>query len=195
MRTLKAQLEHDIGQKLEPDAVILQWLVRWAGISVSRYMVGKDGKTAYERIRTISCSTPIAMIGEKVMFMLTQKKTQAASVDTPYREGIWAGIASRTGETIILTEEGAVRAWTVRRMLEKDRWDAGLITRVRGTLAQPNPNMPGQHVPIGINIPTPANPIPHVPQPQHEQPTDSRIIYLRREDFENYGLQENAQDA
>ncbi len=28
MRTLKAQLEHNLGQKLEPNVVILQWLVR-----------------------------------------------------------------------------------------------------------------------------------------------------------------------
>ncbi len=76
-------------------------------------------------------------------------------------------------------------------MPEKDRWNVELVKIIWGTLAQPNPNMPGQHVPIQISIPTPAHPIPHQPQPQHEQPSESRSIYLRRGDFEKYGLQDN----
>ena len=87
-----------------------------------------------------------------MQFRETRKETQTASVDSCWNVGVRAGIAGITGETIVLTEGGVVRAWTVKRVPEKDRWDAEFVTRLRGTLAQPNPNMSGQHIPIKITI-------------------------------------------
>ena len=145
---MKAQLEHNIGHDIEPDAVILQWLVRWSGVVLNRYSVGQDGITAYERIRTRPCTQPLARIGENVWYKEARRKTQARSINTDWHEGIWAGIAVRTGETIILTQGGAVRAWILQIFPEKYRWDWEFLHSVKWTISQPNPNMPGQHIPI-----------------------------------------------
>ncbi len=67
IRTFKAQLEDELKIEIRPDTAILQWLVRWAGVSLSRYVVGKDGRTAYKRIRTIRCHAPLARFGENII--------------------------------------------------------------------------------------------------------------------------------
>ena len=45
IRTLKAQLEHRIGQKLDMTSPILPWLVSHAGANLNRFSQGKDGYT------------------------------------------------------------------------------------------------------------------------------------------------------
>ena len=43
-------------------------MIRWAAMLVSRYMVGKDGRTAYERRRGRRCRLKLATFGEKVWY-------------------------------------------------------------------------------------------------------------------------------
>lgn len=44
------------------------WLVRWAAVCYSRYAVGKDGRTAYERLRGRTCKAIVVPMGEKVWY-------------------------------------------------------------------------------------------------------------------------------
>ena len=44
------------------------WAVRWAAICYSRYAVGKDGRTAYERLRGRTCKAVVVPMGEKVWY-------------------------------------------------------------------------------------------------------------------------------
>ena len=57
---LKTQLEEKAGITIEPGDFLNQWIVRWAAMLLSRYMVGSDGMTGYElrrgRHRNIGCS-------------------------------------------------------------------------------------------------------------------------------------------
>ena len=50
-RVLKDQLEEKAKLQLKPDDTIVLWMVRWAAMLCLRYLVGKDGRTAYERRR------------------------------------------------------------------------------------------------------------------------------------------------
>ena len=49
--TCISQIEYGIDDRLELDLDIIPWIVRWAAICYSRYAVGRDGRTAYERLR------------------------------------------------------------------------------------------------------------------------------------------------
>ena len=53
--------------KLQCDDVIIQWMTRWAAMMVSSYMVGKDGRTSYERRRGRTCRAPVATFGESLI--------------------------------------------------------------------------------------------------------------------------------
>jgi hypothetical protein len=39
----KQQMEEKTGITVEPEDVVVQWMVRWAAMNISRYMVGEDG--------------------------------------------------------------------------------------------------------------------------------------------------------
>ena len=50
-RVLKEQLEEEAGMKISGNEPITLWMIRWASMICSRFLVGKDGKTGYERRR------------------------------------------------------------------------------------------------------------------------------------------------
>ena len=54
VRVLKEQIEEKTNVKLKSDDVIIQWMIRWAAMMVSRYVVGKDGRTSCEMQSTSS---------------------------------------------------------------------------------------------------------------------------------------------
>ena len=49
LRTMKGAMTRKLGKELPVEHVVLQWLVRWIGGSWSRYAVGEDGRTGWER--------------------------------------------------------------------------------------------------------------------------------------------------
>ena len=67
IRTLRHQLEHNIKTRVPDDSPIMAWLIRWAAELLSKYAVGDDGRTPYERIRTEDCVTPLVPFGETIM--------------------------------------------------------------------------------------------------------------------------------
>ena len=61
------------------------------------------------------------------------------------------GHARGSSETLVGAKDGVVRAWTIRRMPEGERWDPEAITEMQGTPARPG-ILPGIHISIAINI-------------------------------------------
>ena len=49
-------------------------------------------------------------------------KDSRSKMDRMLMDGIWLGIKGRTGESIIGTAEGVVKAFTVRRRPKEERW-------------------------------------------------------------------------
>ena len=50
-KVLKDMIEQRVGRNIKLEAHIMQWMVRWAAMLLSRYKVGSDGKTGFERRR------------------------------------------------------------------------------------------------------------------------------------------------
>jgi len=65
---------------------------------------------------------------------------------------VWLGHARGSSESLVGTKDGVVRAWTIRRMPEGERWGPEAITEMQGAPARPNTVLPGIHIPIAINI-------------------------------------------
>ena len=51
VRSLKSAVEERLGIKIDPDSVVVPWLVRHAAAVLSRLKMGTDGKTAAERLK------------------------------------------------------------------------------------------------------------------------------------------------
>ena len=54
-KVFKDMIEAKLGEEISSECVIILWLVRWVAMMHSRFKVGTDGKTAYERQKGRKC--------------------------------------------------------------------------------------------------------------------------------------------
>ena len=120
IRTIKDDLEAKTGLDIEMNHLIMPWLIEWVGIVLNRYMIYKDGHTAYRNITGKSSKRPVANFGEKVLYM--PRKTERLNMDKiepNMKKGLWLGIRHRSDEASIGTPGGVVKAHTIRHLPKK----------------------------------------------------------------------------
>ena len=115
------------------------WAIRWAAMVTSRYLVGKDGRTAQERKRGRRCRTPVASFGEVVWYKSMDKARDKHKIEAKWEKGVWLGTAREANGMIIGTKDGVTRCYAIKRMTEEDRWNAEEIAGMQGTPQQPTP--------------------------------------------------------
>ena len=189
------QLEEKANVKLQATDPILQWLIRWVAMAYSRYKLGADGKTPYERQKGRMCVLEVVQFGEFVRYkQLGETSQERKSLECSWFEGVWLGHSRGSSEALVGTKDGVVRAWTIRRMPEGERWDAESITEMAGTPAQPSTAAPGQHIPIPIHIDQGGN-IDGAPvaTTQRQEEKRARRVYLKQSDFEQHGYSDNCE--
>ena len=187
VRVLKEQIEVKTKMKLSPEDTISLWMVRWASILCSKYMVGADG-------RGRRCRMPVVPFGERVLFkQIREGKNRRDKFESEDREGVWLGHNREANEVLIGTPSGVVRAFSYRRRSEGSRWDADLIKNMQGTPEQPDPTRPGVGIPIKVRFSEPAHvdeAIPNQPARQEQGPRRMRIMpYM----LEKYGFTEGCE--
>ena len=64
--TILSQIEDGVDDVIPLDSDIIPWIVRWATICYSRYAVGKDGRTSFERLRGRTSRAAVIPMGGKV---------------------------------------------------------------------------------------------------------------------------------
>ncbi len=194
MRVLKDQMDEGAKIKTGQDDVVNLWLVRWAAMNVSRFLVGKDGRTAYERRRGRQCKVPLALFGGNVWYkQLAEGKAKVDKFESEWREGIWLGHSRKSNETLVGTESGVVRAYAIRRQDEGSRWGGKMIQSLKGTPQQPDPNKPGTSVPIRISFdeaPDRGQAIPAAPVRREDVP---RRVKITEAMLRKYGYTEGCQ--
>ena len=77
-------------------------------------------------------------------------KDSRPKVDRVLMDGIWLGIKGRTGENIIGTAEGVVKAHTVRRRPKEERWSLEEVHAIKGTPGRPNPSNNDPRIPVRV---------------------------------------------
>lgn len=153
MLTLKSQLEKNIGDDILRDSCVVQWMLRWAAMLLSRYQVGLDGRTGYERRRGRACTIPTVCFGEKVWFKESKDKEAKAKFHSQWRHGIWLGHTRASSEAWIGTSAGVVRTYNVKRLPKDERWDCEMVKNMKGTPQKPNPKLAGEEAEIVVDFP------------------------------------------
>ena len=103
-KTLIAQFEEGVNEKLKKGSDVLPWLVRWSGELLSQCAPGYDGNTQYERLRGERCTVTLAMFGEIVLYLsLKIAKSLKEQAQPKMKLGIWLGVIEGTQEIIIGT--------------------------------------------------------------------------------------------
>ena len=110
-KVFKDMIESKIGEELSSDCVIMLWLVRWVAMMYSRFKVGTDGKTAYERQKGRKCKQEVIPFAEKVMYKkLKESGARKQILESQWEEGLWLGHNRTSNEVLIGTSRGVVRA-------------------------------------------------------------------------------------
>ncbi len=133
VRVMKGCLEESVKSKIDPGHPIVKWLIEYAATVISRYRVGSDGRTAYERVRGKQCTKTVTTFGEKTYYInVTIDKESKEATEAKWEYGLWLGVHVRSNENIIATNDGVIRRRTVKRMREDLRWDAMAINGLTG---------------------------------------------------------------
>ena len=118
------------------DSAMFQWVVEYAGCLLSRYKVGSDGQTAYERIKNKKLRMPIVEFGERVLCIpcvAKGTKIGQGSHEARYVYGTWIGIVQKTGEAIIGNSSGVFPSTSIRRLPVDERWSEEAIKAITAT--------------------------------------------------------------
>ena len=91
LRVHLAALERKIGAKFPSDHPVLTWLVEHVGDVVSKYMVGVDGKTAYERLFGRPVREEGLEFGESLHWRHRAARDMNVVLDTRWSSGVWLG--------------------------------------------------------------------------------------------------------
>ena len=133
VRVLRRGLEQRLGLRLSGKHPVTAWLVEHAADLLSKYQVGDDGKTGYERWKGKRFQGEEIEFGEKIHYRENLKaRAKQTKLEIRWGEGFYLGRWWRTGEAVIGRTEGILRAGTVRRVGGHRRWDREGLQLVRG---------------------------------------------------------------
>jgi hypothetical protein len=192
-RVLKDQIEYNTNSKLGTSDVIVLWMIRWAAMMTSRYLKGKDNETPYQRRRGRICEIPVVPYGEKVWFKrIREQKSQKDKMESEWEEGIWLGHNRATNESVIGTENGVIRAYSIERKPEGERWDRAMMDAIKGTPQQPDPTKQSVHIPTKVNFDEPDDEEVEEAQPARN-PMDVRRMRITMETLQKYGFSEDCE--
>ena len=159
----------------------------------SRYLKGKDNETPYQRRRGRVCEIPVVPHGEKVWFKrILEQKGQKDKMESEWEEGIWLGHNRSTNEVVIGTEHGVVRAYSIERKPEGERWDRAMIDAIKGTPQQPDPKKQSLHIPTKVNLDEPDDEVVEVAKPARN-PMDVRRMRITMDILTKYGFSEDCE--
>jgi len=191
--TFLYRMERGVDDKIPLDADIISWIMRWAAICYSRFHVGQDGKTAWERLRRRSCNVPVVPIGETVWYKeLGEGGDRTNKAETEWFKGVWLGPSLRSTETLVGTSKGVVRAYTTERLSPSTQWDINQILDMRGTPQRPDPSKPGLSIPVKIRLEPDVRIDMPVSRPARKE-EGPRDIYFSEADFRKFGFTEGCE--
>jgi hypothetical protein len=141
VRTMKCHLEHRLQQEIPTEHPVLPWLVRHASATISRYQRGRDGMTAYRRLKGREFAKSVTEFGECVWYM-RNKTSRRGKLESRWESGVFLGIREESNEILVGTPKGVLKARTFRRKgSDEDRWNKEEILAVKGFPWQPDPNV------------------------------------------------------
>ena len=127
---MRTALDSRVGVKFSAHHPITSWLIEHAGDTLTKYHVGQDGRTAYERLKGKKFSRETCELGERIWYRLG--KPSAHKLEPRWCEGVFLGWCWRPGAAKVGTDSGVLRAHGIRRVPVEGRWRRDLVEAVCG---------------------------------------------------------------
>ena len=97
---------------------------------LKRFEVGRDGKTAYERLRGKSAKVQGMAFAEGFLWKRKRAGGPLGKLTCMWEDGIYLGVKAGTAEIIVENRNGVWLTRTVRRKPTKERWDRSNLEMV-----------------------------------------------------------------
>ena len=147
LRVHLLSLERKLGGHIACSHPVFAWLTEFVGDVLSKYLVGKDGKTPYERLYGKSVHEEGLEFGECLWWCPPRTKEYTVLMKPQWRAGVWLG--RQWGSSVHLVWDAqdsrvhSVRA--VHRKPREQRWDRAAVEAVTarpGILKARDPGQP-----------------------------------------------------
>ena len=111
VRSIKLAVESALGLEVPADHDLLTWLLPYATSMHRRFVVGRDGKTTYERNVERRAVLPLAQFGERVWWMpLQPSNRRLGPLDSRFEQGRYLGPVC--GSNTVLSGTASGERWT-----------------------------------------------------------------------------------
>jgi hypothetical protein len=123
----------ELGISINAGSNILPWLIEYASVLLNRYMVGKDGKTAYERLKGKASKMLGFEFGETVNFRRVAPPGRLAKLDSLWRRGVFVGYRTSAASTWWSTMRACSRPGTSEECQLEERWKKEAVDNIKFT--------------------------------------------------------------
>ena len=130
-RTVKHHIEYKLGITINYDHPIIAWMTEHVSTLFNRYTVGRDGRTPYERLKGKQSSIRMPPFAEKVLYKFQGEISHMPKLEPRWSEGVFLGVNGRTDEYIIGTPTGTVKARSIQRVPDSEKWDRKAVEGVK----------------------------------------------------------------
>jgi hypothetical protein len=158
LRVHLAALEGKAGVTLPSGHPVTAWLVEHVADVLTKYLVGSDGHTAYERLFGKQAREEGLEFGEQVLFRKRRAQDMNVVLDGRWELGTWLG--RRWGSSVhrVHAHGKVIEVRAVQRRPAPERWVAAELAAVRATpwLADPGPEADGAEPAVLQPLPRPA---------------------------------------
>ncbi|CAE7544146.1 unnamed protein product [Symbiodinium microadriaticum] len=119
-----SDLESKLKIKVDPNHSMLTWIARHAAFLLTRFRIGDDGKSAYQRAAGREWRRPT------MVFAMGKKRS--SPLEPRVAMGRYVGTASRNADLLLMTLTGVVKGHSLHRRAEEGRWSKEGFDQLRG---------------------------------------------------------------
>ena len=188
VRTTRSSIEQSTKENISLADPIVPWIVRHAAYVLTRCRIGKDGKTAMQRMKGRKVHVPPMPLGESILFKLPKVINMPGDFQDRFETGIWLGCTIRSGEHLVGTPKGVYKVSAVMRRSEDKRWSSEMIKSISGSPMEPVPGSGHSKIRAFSKVKDTdeQKETQYAPAPAREEP-EIRPTYNYREDVEEHG--------
>ena len=117
--------------EVEPDHVLMGWLVRHCAGVVNNFQVKGTGRPPYLSIWGKDCTGEVVPFGE--VCLERNHSEDRAKLNMRWMRGVFVGKLDRTDEFLLLTPTGAMQTRCVRRLEGDNAWDLQFLNLCVGS--------------------------------------------------------------
>ena len=132
VRTLLLALERNLGMAIGVLHPCFPWLVEHAADVLNKFQLGKDGMSAWQRLKGRPYSGLMLEFGSKILHRVVQKPVGGEMV-ARWLPGIWLGKRFGSEEHVVCLENGQIAQTGTVRDHPDGLWDKEFFGRIRGS--------------------------------------------------------------